>query len=166
MEKNKPLSRYGVGPFYAGSVFGLTAAALVLEHQNLLPRVQLPASMAAVPAAIAAVLVVSAALLWFNAVFAQKLAQHIRQNELVTSGAYRWVRNPIYTAIMFAMWGLLLLCGNLLLLLLCPVYYVLMTVMVKHTEEKWLAQRYGEQYLDYCRRVNRCIPRPPGKRGV
>lgn len=157
MSEMKPLSQFGIGPYYAGAVSFLTVIALVLNHFALLPVVQVPLTL--IPARILAVLcVLSAALLWFNAVVTMNITKHIRENKLVTTGAYAWVRNPIYSAIMLVMWGLLLWCGNLLLLIPAPFYHLLMTVMVKATEEQWLTDRYGSDYLDYCRRVNRCIP--------
>jgi len=27
-----------------------------------------------------------------------------------------------------------------------------------NTEEKWLKDLYGKEYIDYCKEVNRCIP--------
>ncbi len=164
MEEKKPLSQYGIGPFYAATAFALTLAALLLHYFGVLPvlafrSAELPMKL------LGAACVIAGALLWLNAVFTVKIAKHILQNELVTTGAYAWVRNPIYTAIMFVMWGLLIYSGNLLLLVLCPVYHLLMTVMVKHTEEKWLTERYGKAYLDYCKEVNRCIPWFPKKKG-
>lgn len=38
------------------------------------------------------------------------------------------------------------------------VIVIALTVLLKQTEEKWLSDLYGEEYKDYCRRVNRCIP--------
>ena len=32
------------------------------------------------------------------------------------------------------------------------------TVVLKRTEEQWLAELYGEEYRAYCERVNRLIP--------
>lgn len=157
MEEKKPLSRYGVGPYYAAVSFGLTAAALVLNGYGWLPVLQVP-SVKIVLRLLGDVCIMAGAVLWFNAVIVMKITQYIRKNELLTSGAYAWVRNPIYSAIMLVMWGLLLWSGNLWLLLLCPIYPLLMTVMVKCTEEKWLAERYGQAYQDYCKAVNRCIP--------
>ena len=39
----------------------------------------------------------------------------------------------------------------------------IMTIFLKNTEEKWLSELYGQEYLDYCKRVNRCIPWSPKK---
>lgn len=162
MEQKKPLSQYGVGPFYAATVLLLTLTALLLEHADLLPVLWLPAVELPLKL-LAAVCTLGAALLWVHAAIVMNIRRHIRQNQLVTSGAYAWVRNPIYSAIMLFMWGILLWNGNLFFLILCPVYHLLMTVMVKHTEEKWLTERYGQAYRDYCGRVWRCIPKPPRK---
>ena len=38
-----------------------------------------------------------------------------------------------------------------------------MTIFLKNTEEKWLSELYGQEYLDYCKKVNRCIPWFPKK---
>jgi protein-S-isoprenylcysteine O-methyltransferase Ste14 len=35
-----------------------------------------------------------------------------------------------------------------------------MTVILIHTEEKWLTDLYGAEYEEYRKRVNRLIPRP------
>ena len=34
---------------------------------------------------------------------------------------------------------------------------------LKLTEEKWLLSLYKQEYADYLKRVNRCIPWPPRK---
>lgn len=157
MKNQKHLSLYGIGPLYAALSSLLTLTARVLERFQLLP------SLSFQPAGIVLKLVsilclIAAASLWLNALFVQKIDRHIKNNELVTTGAYAWVRNPIYSAIMLVMWAFLAWTGNLYLLLLCPVYPLVMTVLLKHTEEKWLTERYGQRYLNYCKQVNRCIP--------
>lgn len=162
MKSQKSLSQYGVGPYYVVSICGLTAAALGLNHFKMLPVFQLP-KVELLLKGIGVLLAACGVSLWLSAVFSAKIVQHIKENELVTTGVYAWVRNPIYSAIMFLMWALLCWGGNLLLLVLCPVYHVLMMFMVKYTEERWLTNLYGEQYHDYCKRVNRCIPWPPKK---
>lgn len=53
---------------------------------------------------------------------------------------------------------ILLLANSLWLLILPLIYCMFLTVLMKHTEEKWLAKLHGKKYADYCRQVNRCIP--------
>ncbi len=38
------------------------------------------------------------------------------------------------------------------------VFWVLLTVMMQAAEEKWLLAQFGDEYKEYCKRVNRCIP--------
>ena len=102
-------------------------------------------------------------VMWALANFHSRLDQNIVSNTLVTTGVYAWVRNPIYSAFMLACTGVLLLVCNLWLLILPPLYWLLMTLLVSATEEKWLRDLYGQQYVDYCARVNRCLPWFPKK---
>ena len=38
------------------------------------------------------------------------------------------------------------------------VDWLILTVVLKNTEEKWLSNLYGEEYEKYKKSVNRCIP--------
>ena len=96
--------------------------------------------------------------MWIMAVIVSKLDDNIKKNHLVTTGIYSWVRNPIYSACMFACTGFILMIGNAFFFVLPFVYWLFMTVLMKQTEEKWLRALYGQEYDDYCKRVNRCIP--------
>lgn len=42
-----------------------------------------------------------------------------------------------------------------------PVYVLscaVLTVVLKRTEERWLLEKFGDEYACYCKRVNRIIP--------
>jgi protein-S-isoprenylcysteine O-methyltransferase Ste14 len=44
-------------------------------------------------------------------------------------------------------------------LFIAPVLgWAFMTIVLKLSEEKWLENLYGDEYVRYCKRVNRCIP--------
>ena len=87
-----------------------------------------------------------------------RIDSKIKTNTLATDGIYAHVRNPIYSAFLFACSGAVLLTCNLYLLILPPVYWLYLTIFIKLTEEKWLLNLYGKEFEDYCKRVNRCIP--------
>ena len=65
---------------------------------------------------------------------------------------------------MFVCIGILMTAGNVWLLVLPLIFWWLMAVMMKHTEEKWLHDLYGKEYDDYCKRVNRTWPWVPKKK--
>ena len=97
-------------------------------------------------------------ILYLKAVFFDKIDTYVKKNQLIITGVYAYVRNPIYSAFMFVCTGILCIYANLILLFLPFVYWAFMTMLMKYTEEKWLYDLYGEEYIHYCRRVNRCIP--------
>lgn len=162
MKDRNHLSVWGVGPVYALICGLLTAAGIILRNMGWLDSGDVPALD--VPMKLLGfALLLAAAYLYYQAHLRQKLFDHVRQNHLVTTGVYAWVRNPVYSAAMLLCTGLLLMAHNLWLLILPPLFWALMTAMLIPTEEKWLRSLYGQEYVDYCARVNRCIPWPPKK---
>ena len=89
----------------------------------------------------------------------------IAENRLVTYGIYAWVRNPMYSGWWMLFAGICLQWHNAWVLLTVPLNWMILTVALKLTEEKWLLNLYGQDYADYLKRVNRCIPWPPRKAG-
>ena len=109
-------------------------------------------------ASLGVILIAAGVALWIYAVPVSKIDDGIRENRLVTTGAYALVRNPIYSAVMIACTGVLLIVGNAWFFVLALIYWLFMTVLMKATEEKWLRDLYGKEYDDYYKRVNRCWP--------
>ncbi|MCR4964113.1 MAG: isoprenylcysteine carboxylmethyltransferase family protein [Bacteroidales bacterium] len=109
-------------------------------------------------------LIVFGVYLWIKAVVLDKIDNNIKINKLVTTGAYAWVRNPIYSAFMLICTGVILIIGNLFFFILPLLFWAFLTILMKQTEEKWLLDLYGEDYREYCRKVNRCIPWFPKKK--
>ena len=87
-----------------------------------------------------------------------RLFEMVAENKLITTGVYAMVRNPVYSAVLLACTGAVCMADNLFLFLVPVVCWVYMTVFLKLTEEKWLTDLYGQEYLEYCKRTNRCIP--------
>ena len=74
------------------------------------------------------------------------------QHQLVTHGAFRWARHPIYAAFLNGAVGTLLATLNWLIAWIV-FGSVLLTMRRIATEERILAELFGGQYLEYCRRV-------------
>jgi len=148
---------YGVDPIYVAVIIGLTALGIILSCMNIIPVVRIDGIT--IIMGIAGILFIfGGGYMWYAAVFKAKIDDGIVNNRLVTTGIYRCCRNPIYSAFLSLCTGALLICGNICLLVLPFVYWGFLTVLMKHTEEKWLTELYGDEYTEYCRRVNRCIP--------
>ncbi|WP_457094836.1 methyltransferase family protein [Microvirga sp. P5_D2] len=78
---------------------------------------------------------------------------------LVVSGAYRYVRNPMYLAVMALIAGQGLLIGSLPLVLYALVFGVVTHLFVLVYEEPTLHSTYGAQYEAYAADVRRWLPR-------
>lgn len=151
---------YGVGPVYVAVILFLTGLGIGLALAGIVPTARY--GLLRIPlAVVGTILILLGAWMWYSAVFCAKVDDHIIGNTLAATGIYAWVRNPIYSAFLLACTGALMLANNLWLLILPVVFWLYLTVLMKCTEEKWLAALHGEKYADYCRKVNRCIPWPP-----
>ena len=156
-EKKDHLPILGVGPAYVIAITVLTVACITLSKLGFLPYLRIRAMVGVMHAVGTAFLVVGI-WLWVSAAIKEKLREKIISNQLVTTGVYALVRNPIYSAFAFVMSGAALLSSNLYLLPLPLVFWALLTVMMQATEEKWLLEQFGDEYKEYCKRANRCIP--------
>jgi len=76
-------------------------------------------------------------------------------SHLVTSGLYRFSRNPMYLAVflMLVSWGFWL--QNIAAILLLPLFPLYITEFQIKPEEKHLEQLFGKRYREYCSRVRR-----------
>lgn len=78
--------------------------------------------------------------------------------QLVRSGLYWWVRNPMYEGILLILAGEALLFHSLALLLYTVIIFIGFHLRVVWYEEPTLAREFGEGYQIYCRKVNRWVP--------
>jgi len=78
---------------------------------------------------------------------------------LVTSGPFAVVRNPIMAAEILVVWAEALYFSSLGIFLYAVLGAVAGHLLVVYIEEPELRERFGEQYEVYCRRVPRWIPR-------
>jgi protein-S-isoprenylcysteine O-methyltransferase Ste14 len=79
--------------------------------------------------------------------------------ELVVSGQYRFVRNPMYVAIIAILLGQSVLFGSSAVLAYAAGIWLMFHVWVLIHEEPSLSDKFGESYEHYCRNVRRWWPR-------
>lgn len=84
--------------------------------------------------------------------------------KLVMRGPYRWVRNPMYLALLLVVLGEVVYFADLTLLLYSVFLASAFQVLVVVVEESALRRRFGAIYSDYCNVTNRWLPKPPRPR--
>ena len=78
---------------------------------------------------------------------------------LVVGGLYRYVRNPMYVAVVAAVLGEALLLGRTDLLVYAVIVWAVTAAFVRFREEPVLTRRFGAEYTTYRRAVRAWWPR-------
>ena len=76
---------------------------------------------------------------------------------LMTSGPFRFSRNPLYLALGFLHGGIALLSGNAWILISLPLSLLFVRYYVISREEAYLVRRFDQAYLEYMGRVRRWL---------
>ena len=79
--------------------------------------------------------------------------------ELVATGFYRYVRNPMYVGVLAIIIGHFLWFEYWNLLIYAIVVFIGFNTFVTYYEEPTLKRKFGAAYEDYLKRVPRWIPR-------
>ena len=80
-----------------------------------------------------------------------------RVSALVTEGAYRYSRNPMYLGLLILLCGWAVYLGSISPLLLLPLFIFTINNMQIRCEEKLLEEKFSMAYRDYKQRVRRWI---------
>ena len=153
---------FGVGPYMIAGMGALSLAGILLSG-NLLKSGIITGTWAVVLHVVGGILIAVGLVIWYIGAARSDMDDHIADNKLKTDGIYAWLRNPMYTGWWFLLNGITSQWHNAWLFLLILIHWVLMTIVMKNTEEKWLKKLFGRSYVDYCKKVNRFIPWFPKK---
>lgn len=148
---------FGIGPVYVLSCFVVTALGLVLDYSGKLNFGKVFACKTAA-LIIGILLMIAGVSLWVCTVLIQRIRDSIKEGKLITTGVYSFVRNPIYSAFIIVFTGAVVTVGNLVLLVLPVIFWAVLTIVLKRTEEKWLLEKFEDEYACYCKQVNRILP--------
>lgn len=157
MSKTNHLPLYGVGPVVVLGQIIFTVISIILTGMfdfkfptinviNLLFKV------------IGVLLIAYGLYLDVSAKLKSRIFERVEENKLITDGVYGIVRNPVYSSALLACTGAVLIANNLILLIVPVICWLYMSLFLINTEEKWLKELYGQEYVLYCQKVNRCIP--------
>ena len=139
--------------YYAAGLAG----GMAINSVVVLPLGGRPAT--AVAGAVLAALGLTLAFAGVAAVIRHRttIVPHHPVTTLLTGGAYRLSRNPMYTGLAIAYLGLALVFGSSWPLALWPPVMVAVRQLVIRPEERYLTQRFGQTYTDYQSRVRRWL---------
>lgn len=82
---------------------------------------------------------------------------HRPTTALVRDASYRMTRNPMYLGMLISYAGLFIFFQNPWFILFLPILVLLFTIWVIIPEEKYLEEKFGNDYLEFKSRVRRWI---------
>ena len=89
---------------------------------------------------------------------AEKMLFHTRQQEIIDSSLFAYVRHPLYTGVLLIYLGFVL--GSFSIFSFITYVFVFCTYdYLAKFEEKDLERVFGEAYVEYKKRMPRWIPR-------
>lgn len=141
--------------FVVGAV---TAMGMWLVSYALPAFAYAPLRVVAVGMGIAGAVMTGSALLSFWSV--RTTANPMKPSStsfLVTSGIYRFTRNPMYLGLLLLLVGWALYVANVLAFLFLPAFILYLNRFQIEPEERALTARFGREFLEYASRVNRWI---------
>jgi protein-S-isoprenylcysteine O-methyltransferase Ste14 len=88
--------------------------------------------------------------------------RQVYAEKLVQGGIFSHCRNPLYAGNFLILFGVGIASNSLYFLaIVVPVFFIIYWAIIA-AEEAYLFNKFGDEFLAYCKRVNRVIPRLSG----
>lgn len=157
ISKQDSLPVYGVGPYLIAPMFVVSIMGVILSYYNMIPVYKID-SLYWLFIGLAVVILLDAIFLWYAAVKISDISKNIENNKLVSDGVYALVRHPIYSAWLQISIAIILFSQNIYLFILPIIFWIILSIALAKTEEKWLIEKFGDDYVSYAKTTNRFIP--------
>lgn len=88
--------------------------------------------------------------------------KQVYAEKLVQSGIFSHSRNPLYLGNFLILTGVGIAANSLLFVIVGIPFFLFAYVAIILAEEDYLGKKFGDEFRDYCKRVNRIIPKFSG----
>ena len=85
---------------------------------------------------------------------------------LVTQGVFAHCRNPLYLGNLLILAGVAIAANSMLFLAIGLPLFLFISLCIIAAEENYLEGKFGQEFIEYCKRVNRFIPNLSGIRNT
>ena len=137
----------------------LLALAVIIGSHRLMPImtvIEPPKNLLGLPLILAGVLLD----VWAASLFRERRTSFKLQGgaaSLITDGPFGFSRNPIYLGVVVALLGLAVFLGSLTAFLYPILFFVVFQFVFIPMEERRMEDAFGEEYLEYKRKVRRWL---------
>jgi len=77
--------------------------------------------------------------------------------KIITKGSFLFTRNPLYLALLLLLGSIAILANSIWFLVLVIPLFIIFNFSVVPREERYLKERFGEEYIRYKNKVRRWI---------
>lgn len=92
--------------------------------------------------------------------------KQVYAQKLVQNGIFAHCRNPLYLGNILILMGVGIAANSLLFVLFGVPFFLFAYLAIIRAEENYLEEKFGQEFKDYCGRVNRIIPNFSGIRNT
>ena len=153
---NKQMTRWGIGPKF--TIISLIYAAIAFVIQNtLLTEFRFVIYSTLINKILGIVLILIGFITFIIPAF--KIDKYFNEGKLCTKGVYAYLRHPIYAGwISFITPGFVIFRGSILGITIPIFMYIIFRALIP-VEEKYLLDKFGDEYLEYQSKVGAVFPK-------
>jgi protein-S-isoprenylcysteine O-methyltransferase Ste14 len=142
----KPMTRWSIGPKF--TIVSFIYAAIVFAIQNIVfSEFRFVIFSTLINKILGIVLMLIGFIIFLIPAFT--IDKYFYEGKLCTKGVYAYLRHPIYAAwISFIVPGIVILRGSLLGITIPIFLYIIFRTLIP-VEEKYLLDKFGDEYLEY-----------------
>ena len=154
------MTRWGVGPKFM--IISLTYAAIIFAIQNIVfSEYRFIIYSTFINTILGILLIVIGLIIFLIPAFT--IDRYFYEGTLCKKGVYAHLRHPIYASwISFIVPGSVILRGSMLGITIPIFMYIVFRVLI-HSEEKYLIDTFGNEYIEYKSKVWAIFPKLWGK---
>jgi protein-S-isoprenylcysteine O-methyltransferase Ste14 len=153
--KDEKMTIWGVGPKIGRGTL-LVAIVIYALQYFFFPDFKIPISQS-LAYIIGGVWFVLGIPIWLNG--GEKINKNFEKGKLATSGILKYIQHPIYCAfILFYIPGLVLMSRSWIGFVIPFAFYFFFRKYIG-TEERWLKEKFGEEYLIYKNKTGKILPK-------
>jgi len=159
INKNTSMPKYGSGFKFVPIISIATVVFIILGH--IIPfniGVSHSAPLRYTYIGFGVLFAVLGLFIFVESISSADILTNAQMGKLVTTGIYSKTRNPMYGGVIFLCAGALFCSGNIYMYVIPLIYWWLLGVMMKSTEEPMLFKKFGDDYKEYYLNTNRFVP--------
>ena len=152
----KQMTRWGVGPKFA--IISLAYAAIIFAIQNIVFSEYRFIIYSTFINTILGILLIAIGLTIFL-IPAFTIDRYFYEGTLCKKGVYAYLRHPIYASwISFIVPGIVIVRGSMLGITIPLFMYIIFRALI-HSEEQYLIDTFGDEYIEYKSKVWAVFPK-------